>query len=153
MLVTYIESFLFIKHNAKCFARTYLPSSSQQTLEVGVIAMSILEIGKLRQWQSCAFDQGHRGIKRCSQVSNMSFYTKTWGLSDTVLSSKHWLVTIRQAIWGFVLVLKEQRSIVFFLKNVWFELFPSNDPSSPPDLLQFDCENLIAQRSLCICDP
>lgn len=48
MLVTYIESFLFIKHNAKCFARTYLPSSSQQTLEVGVIAMSVLEIGKLR---------------------------------------------------------------------------------------------------------
>lgn len=95
--------------------------------------ISILEIGKLRQWKSCVFDQGHRTIKRCSQVSNISLSAPKplWDLSDIVLFSKHWLVTIRQAIWEFTLVLKEQRCIAFFLKNMWYELFPSNAPHLP----------------------
>lgn len=47
-------------------------------------------------------------------------------LSDTVLPSKHWFVTIRQGIWGFVPVLREQRRIPQKEYIIW--AFPFKRP-------------------------
>lgn len=63
----------------------------------------------------------------CSKVANTSLSTPkpVCGLSETVLPSKHWLVTIRQGILR-VCTSAEETKDAFLLTECIIELFPAS---------------------------